>query len=237
MPNEIVKHADRQNAIETLRSLIAAEEELGGLAIAKTAVKEGTKGLVARGISVLQRWNEVRFGEALLQELEDMRDAGKIRDDFNCTDAGVFSLREFFEMINGKPDEARFRAFCALFMSANAPDADSSEAIFDIELMSILRQLTAGEMHLLSACLKVRAYNVGTGPLPPLAQELGYNSSSLVDKNVTALLEHRLIDRATWQNRGGANGEVKQMLTDLGVALAERIEKYNNFKASRDETV
>ena len=149
MTDEMIKHQDSQTSIETLRSLMTADG-YGSLSIAKTAVKEGPKGLLARGISVLQRWNEIRFGEALLQELEDMRSAGKIRGDFNRTDAGVSSLREFFEMIDGKPDEERFRAFCALFMSANAPDADSNQAILDIELMSILRQLTAGEMHLLS---------------------------------------------------------------------------------------
>src|SRR5258706_14225224 len=110
------------------------------------------------------------------------------------------SLEEFFEMIDGKPDEERFRAFCALFMSANAPDTDSSEAILDIELMGILRQLSAGEMHLLSAFLKLRSYKVGVGGrlMESLAKELGYKSDALVYKNITALLEHSLVSRETW---------------------------------------
>jgi hypothetical protein len=165
--------------------------------------------------------------------LDEMREAGKIRDDLNRTDAGVASLREFFELINGKPDEARFHAFCALSMSANAPEADSSEAILDLELMGILRQLSAGEMRLLTAFLKVRKYKVGTGPLESLIKELGYKSEALVDKNVTALIEHRLIDRGVWAQRGGSSGEEKGLLTDLGALLVQRIEKYHGFKASQ----
>jgi hypothetical protein len=230
MTNEIVKH-EKVNAIESLRSLVA-EHGYDALSISKTAVKDGTKGLVSRGLTVLQRWNEVRFWDAFMQELDEMREAGEIRDDLNRTDAGVASLREFFELIDGKPDEARFHAFCALFMCANAPDADSSEAILDLELMGILRKLSAGEMHLLSAFLKVRKYSVGTGPLVPILKELGYNSEAFVDKNVTALIEHHLIDRGGWTQRGGSSGEEKGLLTDLGALLVQRIEKYNDFKAS-----
>jgi len=232
MTDEMIKREGEQTTIETLRSLMTADG-YDGLSIAKTAVKEGPKGLLARGISVLQRWNEIRFGEALLQELEDMKSAGKIREDFNRTDAGVSSLREFFEMIDGKPDEERFRAFCALFMSANAPDADSSEAILDIELMNILRQLTAGEMHLLSAFLKLRSYKVGGSVMESLFRELGYKSEALVHRNVTPLLEHSLIDRENWRNQGGTPGAEKQLLTDLGMALYQRIVKYNEFKADQ----
>lgn len=91
MKDEIIRQKGPQSTIETLRSLMT-EDGYDGLSIVKTAVKDGPKGLLARGISVLQRWNEVRFGQALLQELEDMRRAGKIREDFNTTDAGVFFI-------------------------------------------------------------------------------------------------------------------------------------------------
>ena len=154
MGNEIVKQ-ESMTAIQALRQLTTLDAK-DGLAIAKTAVKDGRSGLVARGLSLIQRWNEERFCEAFLDEIEEMRQAGKIREDFDHTDAGASSVREFFELVDGKPDEARFRAFCALFMSANAPDANADEMIVDLELMSILQKLSGGEMHVMIAFLKLR---------------------------------------------------------------------------------
>jgi len=229
MTDEIVKR-EGISAIESLRLLRTLDTD-DQISIAKTALKDGTWGLAARGMSLLQRWDEGRFWDAFLDELDEMRRAGQIREDFDRTDAGVSSVREFFEMIDGKPDEERFRAFCALFMSANAPGADSNEAILDIELMSILRNLSAGEMHLLSAFLKVRSYVVGEGTvMQSLTRELGYNSHALVRRNVTALLRQSLVDEEAWTNRGGNLRTQKQLLTDLGMALLKRIDKYNEFK-------
>jgi hypothetical protein len=232
MTNEIVKR-DAPTPIDTLRTLMTLDGD-DALSIAKTALKDGSKGLIARGLSVLQRWNEDRFCGALLSEIEEMRSAGKIREDFNRTDAGVSSLREFFELIDGKPDAERFHAFCALFMSANAPDANSNEAILDLELMSILRSLSAAEMHLLSAFLKVRRYQVsGTSLMNLLSKELGFKSDALVFKNVTALIENNLIEKGNWTNQGGTPGQEKSLLTDLGVALLERIIRFDAFKEAQ----
>ena len=231
MTDEIIKRDAGLSTIDTLRLILAIDGD-DALSIAKTAVKDGSKGLVARSMSVFQRWNEVRFGEAFLQELEDMRSAGRIRDDFSRTDAGVSSLKEFFEMIDGKPDEARFQAFCALFMAANAPNAEPHEGILDVELMGIMRKLSAGEMHLLSALLRIAKYEVGH-PKPlmhVIADELGYRSDALVRRNIAALIENSLIDRENWTNQGGSTGNVKPLLTDLGIALQERVHRYNEFK-------
>jgi hypothetical protein len=232
MTNEIVRR-DAPTPTDTLRTLMTLDGD-DALSIAKTALKDGSKGLIARGLSVLQRWNEDRFCGALLSEIEEMRSAGKIREDFNRTDAGVSSLREFFELIDGKPDEERFHAFCALFMSANAPDANSNEAILDLELMSILRSLGAAEMHLLSAFLKVRRYHVsGTSLMNLLSKELGFKSDALVFKNVTALIENNLGEKGNWTNQGGTPGQEKSLLTDLGVALLERIIRFDAFKEAQ----
>lgn len=235
MNGQIIRHEGTHAAIQALRTLLTLDgDEI--LSIAKTAVNDGVKGLAGRGISLIQRWNETRFGQALLDELEEMRTAGRIREDFHETDAGASTLREFFEMINGKPDEERFRAFCALFMSANAPDATSSEAILDTELMGILRSLSAGEMHLLWALLKIRSYKITSGTdllMGPLAKELGYNSPALIGRNIKALLDGGLIRGDTWENQGGAVGSEKQLLTDLGLKLLARVEAYNSFKESK----
>lgn len=228
MTNEIVRR-DAPTPIDTLRTLMTLDGD-DALSIAKTALEDGSKGLIARGLSVLQRWNEDRFCGALLSEIEEMRSAGKIREDFNRTDAGVSSLREFFELIDGKPDEERFHAFCALFMSANAPDANSNEAI----LMSILRSLSAAEMHLLSAFLKVRRYHVsGTSLMNLLSKELGFKSDALVFENVTALIENNLVEKGNWTNQGGTPGQEKSLLTDLVVALLERIIRFDAFKEAQ----
>jgi hypothetical protein len=233
MAEEISKMPEKSGPVEAIRALLTLTGD-ETLSIIKIGVKDGLKGLGQRGISLLQYWNGQRFGQSFLNVVQEMIDEGQVRPDFHTTDAGASTLHEFFEFIDGKPDEERFHAFSALFMSANAPNADYDEALLDIELMSILRRLSAAEMHLLSAILKRPSYTVGEGgPFPlRLAGELGHNSQSLLYRNMNALLEERLVDRSTWENFGGPQGQQKKLLTDLGYLLLERVNRYNEFKSS-----
>lgn len=232
MSGEIVKKSEATTAIEAIRNLMALTPD-EQLAIAKSGIADGTWGLARRGLSVLQRWNEQRFIPAFLDELEEMRTAGQIREDLHQTDAGVASVREFFEFVDGKPDEERFHAFCALFMNANAPDVNEKEVLVDLELMKSLQSLTAGEMHLLSAVLKVQKYKVSGPDLnEELAKHLGYRVDTLVKKQVSRLISEGFVDEENWQRRGGTGGTEKVLITDYARALIRRIEKYNNFKAT-----
>ena len=235
MTDQLVKQEGTLSAIQTLRLLFTIDGD-EGLAIAKSGVKDGFKGLAVRGMSVLQRWNEMRFGESLLRELEAMKEAGRIREDFNKTDAGVASVREFFEFIDGKPDEERFQAFCALFMSANSPDTSENESLLDLELMGILRGLSAGEMHLLSALMKLHAYTVEMNGnlVARIGEELGHNTYTLIHRQVKALLDNGLIDKQAWMQPGGPVGSRKELLTDLGEALLKRVDAYKDFKTNQN---
>jgi hypothetical protein len=234
MSDEIVKQ-EPLSAIQALRALMTLDTD-DRLSVLKTALKDGKSGLAARGLSLIQRWNEERFCEAFCDEVEEMRQAGRIREDFNRTDAGVSSVQEFFELIDGKPNEKHFRAFCALFMSANAPDADANQAIIDLELMKILRNLSAGEMHLLFAVVTMGYYAVGDDLLASISKHLGYRSDTLLNKNMSVLLNQHLVSEINWENRGGAKGERKELLTDLGVELAKRVRIYNEFKKQQAAT-
>jgi hypothetical protein len=233
MSGEITKQPVHLSAIQALRALRTLDGE-DQLSILKTAVKDGKGGLALRGLSLIQRWNEGRFWDAFLAEAQAMLDAGRIREDFDHTDAGVSSVQEFFELVDGKPDKARFQAFCALFMSVNAPEADENEAIVDLELMSILRDLSAGEMHLLSALIKMGFYQVGDDLIASVSKELGYRSESLVNKNIQSLFKHSLIDKTNWENRGGTGRQRKELLTDLGMELAKRVRTYGEFKERQE---
>jgi len=230
MTHEITKREDGTGPIQALRALrTLSGDELAS--ITKTALKDGPHGLAARGLSLIQHWNEARFWQAFLNVVEDMRSEGAIREDFHTTDAGTGSLREFFEMIDGKPDEERFEAFCALFMSANAPDADASSAIVDLELMRSLRALSAGEMHLLVAFLKIQSSVSGATLWSRLSNELGYGSRTLISRNGKSLFEQGLIINETaWGNLNPVSIRELELLTDLGKLLLQRINRYNSFK-------
>jgi hypothetical protein len=231
MADELAKRDDGMSPIQALRSLLTLSGD-DTLAIAKSAVKDGKGGFVARGISVIQRWNEVRFGQALLDELAEMRAAGKIREDFHKTDAGASTLREFLEMIGEEPDEERFRAFCALFMSANAPDADDQEALIDLELMNILKSVSVGEMHLLSAIMKRPTYQVSAVAnfRNYMVAMAGHNSHALMARHMESLIQHNLVSGDVWRNPGGVPDAVRNILTDLGSLLQSRVTKYQEFK-------
>ena len=91
-------------------------------------------------------------------------------------------------------------------MSANRPDAKSSEAILDLQLMGILQKLNAAEMHLLSAFFNVGFCVVGrTNIFNALADQVGYSSETLIRRNAEALTQEGFIDRlgeiraVTWE--------------------------------------
>jgi hypothetical protein len=235
MGDEVIKRPEEAGPVQAIQALLTLSGD-EALSIIKTGVKGGLKGLGERGISLLQYWNGQRFGQSFLNVVQEMIDEGQVRSDFHTTDAGTSTLHEFFEFIDGKPDEERFHAFCALFMSANAPNATYDEAVLDIELMSVLGRLSAAEMHLLSAILKKPSYKVeAVGNFRAwFAKELGHNSQSLLSRNITALLENRLVNRDTWENPGGQLGQGKELLTDLGYLLLERVKKYNDFIGGLD---
>ena len=218
--------SERGSAIDVVKALAnAARDGETSLAIGKTAFKDGLRGLGVRGLSLIQRWNEERFGAAFLDELEQMRRAGAIREDFDQTDAGAASFQELLEMLGNKPNEERFEAFCALFMSANAPNADPNTAIVDIELMHALQGLTIGEMHLLSGFLKIRVFGSGTtDKKAEVAKQLGYHFPALIDKNIKALIEAGLI------SGGAMTPSSSRVLTDLGQRLLEKTEAFRALK-------
>ncbi len=236
MSDEIVKR-DGLSAMQALRALRTTDVD-DWLAIGKTAIKDGKSGLAARGLSLIQRWDEGRFWDAFLDEVQAMLDAGRIREDLDDTDAGASSMREFFELIEGKPDQERFRAFCALFMSANAPGADANEEFLDLELMGILRKLSAGEMRVLSAFLKVRTYTPGQryNVTDSLGHEMGGPPATLIRRNAAVLVSHGLVHEK-WHDTTGSPANSKPLLTDLGLALFNRIDKYNEFKKDDAATV
>ncbi len=228
MGNEIVKQ-EGMSIIQVLRQLKTLDGD-DQLSIVKTAVKDAKSGLIARGLSVIQRSAEENFLAAFIDELEVMRQAGQIRENVETTDVGRASFRELFEMLDGKPDEERFRAFCALFMSANAPYADANDTFVDLELMGILRKLSAGEMHVLTAFLRQRTYIVGQdGVSNALARQIGSIPTALIDRNAVALVQQNLVI-PTWIDGSGNHGTQKALLTDLGEELLNRVEKYNRFK-------
>jgi hypothetical protein len=235
MGDEIIKRPEEAGAVQAIQALLTLSGD-EALSIIKTGVKGGLKGLGERGISLLQYWNGQRFGQSFLNVVQEMIDEGQVRPDFHTTDAGTSTLHEFFEFIDGKPDEDRFRVFCALFMSANSPDADYDEAVLDTELMGILRQLSAAEMHLLSAIMTRPSYKVADvhNLRAWLAKGVTHDSESLLSRNMDALLKEGLVDRNTWEHPGGTPQQERHLLSDLGTLLLTRVKKYNEFKSGLD---
>ena len=143
MADEIIKRGEGFRSLgEVLRALRTTTVS-EALAIGKTGLKEGYQGIAVRGYTLVQALLEARFFQIFMDQVEEMRAAGQLRDGYEKTAAGVSSWAEFFKFIHGEPDDERFAAFCALFLSANSPDAEDSADSVDIQLMQILRQTHA----------------------------------------------------------------------------------------------
>ncbi len=244
-PTFVVKRRDLADIIK-LQDEGALEEFLQDpfAVIAALSVDLFERGPVAAmgpGVRIVQGALKGRLFQQLAKEVRDLREKGKIGDNFAEKKYGYQTWVELLTAIDeDRPDEDRLEAMKAMFFAANKINATDAEQILGYQLFQIAKNLTSNELLVLKAVYEL-AQNRGFGDPGQIhnfsvwaeivAKRLGHGLISLIDHADAALEENRLLSTRWEANRAAVHVDKRGRLTDLGWRFCENIEKYRIDKA------
>jgi hypothetical protein len=200
-----------------------------------TAIAETITGLLAAGSKawlpltgrMVQAILNAKMYQQLGREIKELRDKGKIPDDFAEKKYGFQSWVELLKTIDEEsPDQDKLYALKAMFYSVNKIGIEDSERIVNYQLFQIAKRLTSNQLLILKAVRESqnasefgRHNSQGVIPWAAIVSaRLGHGLTSLVSKEETVLSEQGLIKAPL--------SPQDSRLTDLGWRLCENIERY-----------
>jgi hypothetical protein len=174
------------------------------------------------------------------REIKELRDKGKIPDDFAEKKYGFQSWVELLRVIDEEtPDQEKLDALKAMFYAVNKIGIEDSERVLNYQLFQIAKRLTSGQLLLLKvvyesskagefsnqpALVSSSGQVMVTEWANKMSERLGHRLSYLVLKDEPALVEQGLVEP-----RGHADWVKAQnsRITDLGIHFCENIQKYH----------
>jgi len=206
------------------------------------AMAAGPKNWMVMGGRIVQAMLKGKLFQQVSQEIKDLREKGKIPDDFADEKKykyGAKSWVELFRIIDEEtPDADRLEALKAMFYGVNKVSASDGERIVNYQLFQIAKKLTSGELLLLRAVFE-SYQNSDFNPsgsvslqqwATKVANRLGHGLIALVLKDERALMEHQLI--SSWINSSQLPPHEQTVwaanarLTDLGIRFCKAIQTY-----------
>lgn len=200
-----------------------------------TAIAEAITGVLAAGPKawavsagkLVQGALKANLFQQVSREIKDLRDKGKIPEDFSDKKNGFQSWVELMTIIDEEsPDPERLDAIKAMFFAVNKVNAADGERILAYQLFQIAKKLTAGQLLYLKVCYEIfrkQEFPKNFGHfdewLTIAAQRLGHNVLSLIRLDDQALVALGLVEN---NNIVGRNTN----LSDLGIKFCEEIQKY-----------
>lgn len=177
-------------------------------------------------------WQAARnksFLHQLVQEINILKEKGKIREDYLETEQANATLQELLAAFDNPPmDETKFKALKAIFLKAASETLTSRDDSTPQFLMEIAKELTSAEILLLSAIHKVGKNKVPTKIQENAQEWLQYmiqnsqlKTTGLVELTETKLIEKKLISDREHSDRSGIKRGCHFRLTDLGLALCK----------------
>jgi hypothetical protein len=182
---------------------------------------------------------KVKLFQQLSREIKELRDKGKIPDDFAEKKNGYQSWVELMTIIDEEsPDPERLDAIKAMFYAVNKVNATDGERILAYQLFQIAKKLTSGQLLYLKACYGIYREERPTPDLPrrggtlnivewcvKIGKKLGHSVTSLLDLDDKALADSGLLHHRGAMDRGVNTLDAR--LTDLGIKFCEEIQKYH----------
>lgn len=236
----IVKRSDNPDLDQII--LTENKDELAKFLDAPvTAIVEAITGLLAAGPKswavnagkLVQGALKARLFEELSREIKELRDKGKIPENFAERKNGFQSWVELMRIIDEEsPDPERLDAIKAMFYAVNKVNAADGERILAYQLFQIAKKLTSGQMLYVKACHEIykmgslKEATLGVGQwFTEVGKKLGHNVISLMNLDDAALSESGLLHRRADLDR--TLNITSARLTDLGIKFCEEIQKYH----------
>jgi hypothetical protein len=199
--------------------------------------------MAAAGCRVAQAAFKGRVFQQFASEFKQLRDKGKIPDDFVGKKYGYKSWVEQLTILDEEiPDEDRLEALNAMFYSVNKIDVTDGERIANYQLFQIAKRLTSGQLLLLKVAHE-RATAAGFLPntftaannwLELLAEKLGHRISGLVELDERVLMQNGLLTGRTMNDQSGIN-DGNGRLTPLAFKFCENLKTYRTDLADTGE--
>lgn len=205
-----------------------------------SAIAETITGLLATGPKawmpmtgrIVQGFLKGRQFEQVSREIKELREKGKIPEDFAEKKYGFQSWVELLTTIDEEtPDADKLDALKAMFYSVNKIGIDDAERIVNYQLFQIAKRLTSNQLLIMKVVYETlsgaHAFGVHNqqGPVPwasTVAARLKHGLSYLVLKEEAVLVHEGLIKES-----GIVQSNQDSRLTDLGVRLCENIQRYH----------
>lgn len=198
------------------------------------ALAAGPKAWSASAGRLVQGALKAKLFEQLSREIKDLRDKGKIPDDFAEKRNGFQSWVELMTIIDEEsPDPERLDAIKAMFYAVNKVNAADGERIVAYQLFQIAKKLTSGQLLYLKACFELFKNHQGQRGMTSQAEWLtriggilGHQVSALLNLDDLALVDYGLLSHRLGVDRTGINQNDAHM-TDLGIKFCQEIKKYH----------
>jgi hypothetical protein len=222
-----------------------------------TAIAEAITGALASGPKswtvmtghIVQGMLKGKLLPQACREIKELRDKGKISDDFAEKKYGFKSWVDLLKTIDEEtPDDDKLEALKAMFYSVNKTNVQDKEQVLNYQLFQIAKRLTSGELLTLRAVYKLyrsgRCSNGTTETLKNWAAQVSqfadHGSLNFVMRHEGKLSQEGLI---TEQIQVGSAPFVREnqniwnkdgRITVLGIQFCENIETYKNDVARKN---
>ena len=184
-----------------------------------------------------------RVFEQFGREFKQLRDKGKIPDDFAERKYGYKSWVELLTILDEEiPDEDRLEALNAMFYSVNKIGVTDGERIANYQLFQIAKRLTSGQLLLLKVAHE-RATEAGFKELSSMgarawlemiSKRLGHDITGLVEQDERVLMQNGLLTGRSWADESGIN-DGHGRLTSLAFKFCENLRTYRTDLADARE--
>jgi hypothetical protein len=186
------------------------------------------------GARLAQSAFKAQVFQQFAREFKQLRDKGKIPDDFGEKKYGYKSWVELMTVLDEEtPDEDRAEALKAMFFAVNKVTSTDAERIVNYELFQISKELTSGELILLKAIAEFNKMYPGGGPANStftreISRLLGHNVTALIRKDIRKLLTTSLVASGTiLSDAFSPTDPIGATVTDLGNHFIENLRSYS----------
>jgi hypothetical protein len=172
--------------------------------------------------------------EQLRAEWDDLKEKGKIKDDYESTSQHRDCLLELLNFLdNDCPDELRFQTLKKLFLVAATEIITDRDSLLPYQFLKLCREMTSGEIVVLQT-----AYKLANQPnikrsggavvwLRMVADASGLTHTSLVEIHEEKLTKKYLLTGRVYSDRSGVECEPHFRLTELAYDFCKYVANYD----------
>lgn len=223
-----------------------------------TAIAEAITGALASGPKswtvmtghIVQGMLKGKLFQQASQEIKELRDKGKIPEDFAEKRYGFKSWVDLLKTIDEEaPDEDKLEALKAMFYGVNKVNVQDKEQVFNYQLFQIAKRLTSGELLTMHAIYKLHRSGRCAAPMTERLRDWATKVSQFADHGSVDFVmrhEHSLEREGliTEQLQTGSAPYVRQeqnvwnkdgRITEIGVRFCENIQTYKADTAQTDQ--